>query len=204
MIELHHVTEVLDYLDGLKAVVFDLDDTLYSESDYVKSGYQMIANAVSGITFEELWNAFRDGKPAIDAVLMQHGRLSEKERCLSIYRSQMPDISVYEGVYAMLRTIRAKGLKIGMITDGRPEGQHNKIEALKLKTYFDKIIVTDELGGVECRKPNPLAFECMQKELGCAYSEMSYVGDNNKKDGIAPEQLGMHFFLIHNQNGLYR
>lgn len=204
MVELRHVTEVLDYLDGLKAVIFDLDDTLYSESDYVKSGYQMIANAVPGITFEELWNAFRDGKPAIDAVLMRHGMLSEKERCLSIYRNHMPDISVYDGVYAMLEAIRAKGLKIGMITDGRPEGQRNKIESLKIAAHFDKIIVTDELGGTEYRKPNPLAFECIQKEFGCAYSEMSYIGDNNKKDGIAPEQLGMRFFLIHNQNGLYR
>lgn len=39
--------ENLVYIDGLKAVIFDLDDTLYSEKDYVKSGYAAIAKVFS-------------------------------------------------------------------------------------------------------------------------------------------------------------
>lgn len=38
MIEIDKITDVSNYIDDLKAVVFDLDDTLYSEKEYVRSG----------------------------------------------------------------------------------------------------------------------------------------------------------------------
>jgi FMN phosphatase YigB (HAD superfamily) len=42
----------------------------------------------------------------------------------------MPEISLYEGVSEMIEDLKAKGIKVGIITDGRPEGQKNKIKAL--------------------------------------------------------------------------
>ena len=48
MIEIQNITDIMQQLDGIKAIVFDLDDTLYSEKEYVRSGYK----AVSEILFE--------------------------------------------------------------------------------------------------------------------------------------------------------
>lgn len=207
MIEIKKITELKHHLHGLKAIVFDLDDTLYGEKQYVRSGYRAIAQSlpqVEGMA-EKLWRAFEEKKPAIDAVLTAEGLATEeiKEFCLSVYRWHQPDILFYEGVKDLLCQLRADGYKLGVITDGRPEGQRAKIKALGLDALVDHIIVTDELGGVEYRKPNKTAFVQMQAQLGVPFGEMCYVGDNIKKDFIAPEMLGMRSIWFQNRDGLY-
>ena len=103
----------------------------------------------------------------------------------------------------MLKTLRKQGYLLGVITDGRPEGQRAKIKALGLEAMVDHIIVTDEFGGVEYRKPNPIAFEKMRERFGTEYSKMCYVGDNVNKDFVAPQQLGMRSIWFKNPDGLY-
>ena len=72
-----------------------------------------------------------------------------------------------------------------------------------MDALVDYIIITDELGGVEYRKPNEKAFVIMKDQLHVEYDEMCYVGDNINKDFIAPEKLGMKTFFINNINGIY-
>ncbi len=91
--------------------------------------------------------------------------------------------------------------KIGIITDGRPERQKEKIKALGLKA--DEVIITDELGGIQYRKPNIKAFELMQHRLQIAYKKMVYIGDNISKDFRVPKKLEMNVIYFKNANGLY-
>lgn len=207
MIEIEKVTDVLQYVDGLKAIVFDLDDTLYSEKEYVKSGYAAVAKFLANVknAEEKLWKAFEEKKLAIDDVLLSENIYSEelKQKCLEVYRFHQPNICFYDGVENMLIQLRKKSFFVGIITDGRPEGQRAKIKALDLKKYVDHIIITDELGGIEYRKPNKKAFVLMKERFGIDYPKMCYVGDNIKKDFIAPEKLGMKTFFINNINGIY-
>lgn len=207
MLEISDILEVKEHIKGLKAVIFDLDDTLYSEKEYVRSGYGKVAEVLPQVenAAEKLWKLFEEKKPAIDELLKQEKIDSEevKQACLHAYRYHIPVIHLYEGVVEMLKEFRAKGLKLGIITDGRPEGQRAKLQVLGLEELVDEIIVTDEFGGAEFRKPNPKAFEAMKKRLGVEYAEMCYVGDNTKKDFIAPEQLGMRSIWFKNVDGLY-
>lgn len=207
MIEITEILEAENHIEGLKAVIFDMDDTLYGEKEYVRSGYGKIAEQFPQIDHaaEKLWQLFEEKKPAIDELLKSEGldTTENKEKCLNIYRSQQPEIHLYPGVREMLGRIRKKGIRLGLITDGRPEGQWAKIKALELETLFDQIIVTDELGGVQFRKPYPLAFEKMKEKLETEYDRMCYVGDNIKKDFIAPTQLGMKSIWFQNRDGLY-
>ena len=207
MIEITSLAEITLHLEGLKAVIFDLDDTLYGEKQYVRSGYRAIADILPQVERmeEKLWTAFEQKKSAIDEVLRAEGIYTEerKQQCLSVYRFHQPKIYFYDGVSEPLQTLRADGYKLGIITDGRPEGQRAKIKALGLEELVDYIIVTDELGGVEYRKPNKAAFVKMQEVLGLAFEEMCYVGDNIKKDFVAPETLNMKSFWFKNIDGLY-
>lgn len=205
--EINEITEVLFYLDGLEAIIFDLDDTLYGEKEYIRSGYRAVAKCIPQVEMAEkkLWDAFERGKPAIDEVLKVEGICTEEkqQRCLNVYRYHVPEIHLYEGVVEMLKQIRNSGLKIGIITDGRPEGQRAKIKALNLKEFVDAIIITDELGDITYRKPCETAFKRMRKYLNIEFTKMCYVGDNIKKDFIAPEKLGMKTVWFKNRNGLY-
>lgn len=207
MIEISNVLNVVNYLDGISTVIFDLDDTLYGEKEYVRSGFCKIANYLPMIIDAEkkMWYLFEMGKPAIDEFLKQEGIYSEQLKldCLEIYRMQKPDIHLYDGVREMLTNLRLSGYKTGIITDGRPEGQRSKIKALELECLVDQIIITDELGGIQTRKPNPTSFCLMSEWLGTKYEEMCYVGDNVKKDFIASIQLNMRCIWVQNEDGIY-
>lgn len=208
MVEIKKITDVMQHLDGLKAVVFDLDDTLYSEEEYVKSGYHAIAQCIPEVKNAEakLWQAFKSKKLAIDDVLANEGIYSKelKQQCLEVYRFHQPDIHLYDGVLSMLIKLRQNGYLLGIITDGRPEGQRAKIKALNLKQFVDYIIVTDELGGIQFRKPCEMAFRIIRNHYGLPFEQIAYVGDNVTKDFQAPEQLGMRSIWVNNANGLYK
>lgn len=200
MIEIKNILDVEKHIEGMEAVIFDLDDTLYSEKQYVRSGYREVAEYFGILEMEEeMWAVFKEGGQAIDKVLKKYGLNAHKDAALQRYRFQAPKINLYPGVAEMLDRIR-ESKKLGIITDGRPEGQRAKLNALGLSA--NHVIVTDELGGIEFRKPNPRAFEMMGKSLGTAYGKMCYVGDNIRKDFIAPEQMGMRCIWFKNQDGL--
>ena len=207
MIEINKIADVLNYIEGLKAVVFDLDDTLYGEKEYIRSGYRAVAKVIPQVENAErkLWRFFLEKKPAIDEVLSMEGIYTEeiRQRCLVAYRLHEPDIHLYDGVMEILIKLRSNGYKLGIITDGRSEGQRAKIQVLGLGKYMDHIIVTDELGGVKYRKPNEAAFIQMADKLNVAFTQMCYIGDNINKDFIAPLKLGMRAVWFRNQDGLY-
>ena len=187
----------------IKGVIFDLDDTLYSEKEYVKSGYKAVSDYLGGGYEQKLWSLFENRKPAIDELLKEIGRESEKKKVLEVYRSHKPTIHLYDGVIDILKKLREDGKKIGIITDGRPEGQRNKIEALGLSDLVDDVIITDELGGIQFRKPCDIAFRIMQTKWRLPMSQIVYVGDNPVKDFQAPQQLGMCSIYYYNKDSIY-
>lgn len=190
---------------SIKGVIFDLDDTLYGEKQYVRSGYRKIAEFLNDNAAEEkLWSYFLEGKPAIDEYLAEANKTDLKGKCLEIYRNQMPEITLYDGVVELINELKAKGIKLGIITDGRGEGQKNKIKALGIDKLIDDIIITDELGGVQFRKPNDISFRIMQLRWKLPFEQMIYIGDNPQKDFKAPRQLGMRWLCFDNKDGLYR
>lgn len=205
MIEIHSLSEAESCLDGITAVIFDLDDTLYPEKDYVRSGFKAAAALFPEVPdmAEKLWTAFEKGLPAFDAVLAGEGLIARKEEAIRAYRFQTPDICLYPDAKELLLRLRGTR-KLGIITDGRPEGQRAKLAALGLEEMMDEIVITDELGGIEFRKPHPSAFELMSRRLGVPFREMAYVGDNIKKDFISPERLGMRSIRFLNPDGLYK
>lgn len=72
-----------------------------------------------------------------------------------------------------------------------------------LGIVVDEVVITDELGGTEFRKPNETAFRLMQKKLQVQFEKMVYVEDNISKDFIAPKRLGMQNIWFRSIDGLY-
>lgn len=194
---------------SIKAVVFDLDDTLFPEREYVESCF-----AAVGEKLKELYD-IEDGKAellalmeksrsdTIGRLLKAHGITDEGalQRLVCVYREHVPELTLSPETKDTLVKLREAGFKLGIITDGRPNGQRAKISALGLEDLVDKIIITDELGGEEFRKPNPAAFEMMARDLDVALDEMMYVGDNPQKD-FAIGEKGVKTVRYFN-NGIY-
>ena len=191
----------------IKAVIFDLDDTLYSEKEYVYNGFKAIESLLNNRipnVFDKLVKAFEQGFSAIDYVLADADQTELKDECLRAYRTNILPLTLYKGVPYLLECLKKKEVKLGMITDGRPDGQTAKIKALGLNNFVDDIIITDTLGGPQFRKPNDIAFRIMRERMKLPYANMVYVGDNAAKDFTAPSKLGMKCIMLRNENGLYK
>lgn len=193
-----------DRRQHINGVIFDLDDTLYSEKDCVRSGYKAVAKHLGNDDYaDKLWQYFLDGKQAIDVLLAEIGADDRKQECLQVYREHIPDISLYDGVVEIISELKNQNIKVGIITDGRVNGQKNKLKALGLYELVDDVIITDELGGIQFRKPCDIAFRIMQNKWRIPFEQLIYVGDNINKDFQAPKQLGMRYFYFANKDGIY-
>lgn len=174
-----------------KYIVFDLDDTLYYELDFLKSAYKEIADYVSKENsepvFEKMLNLYY-GKDDVFGFLASEYNFS-KELLLKIYREHIPDITLRSGVLEVLEHLKQSQIKMGLLTDGRSLTQRNKIKALQIEDYFDKIIVSEEFGS---EKPNDNNYKIFMED-DCEYF---YVADNPKKDFIVPNKLGWRTVMI--------
>lgn len=191
---------------AIRGVVFDLDDTLYSEKEYIRSGFKAVSNYLHGDFSDTLWHYFQIGKLPIDELLRDLNLEKEKHACMKVYREHMPVIHLYEGVHELIERLKASGVYVGIITDGRPEGQHKKLAALGLTELIgeENIIITDELGGIQFRKPCDIAFRIMMTKWQMQASEMIYIGDNLSKDFQAPRQLGFRTLWFQNKDGIHK
>lgn len=198
-------------------IVFDLDDTLYHECDYVDSAYKAIDKHIcelfdisKGWCHQILTEAFRKGNNPFDALQKifetNFPNISiDINELLQIYRFHTPNISLDNDTLSTLQTIQSQGLRMGIITDGRSKSQRNKIEALNITQFFapQDIIISEEIGFDKThsepfihfvhRFPNAMRF--------------IYIADNPAKDFFYPNILGWKTICladngknIHSQN----
>lgn len=176
----------------VRAVIFDLDDTLISERQYIESGYQHISKLLSKRLDKDekelnrlLVGLFNENsKNVFNRLLDQLGVTYTKDNIIELvdeYRNHLPNIEFFDDVLPCLEFLKGKGIKIGIVTDGYSNAQRQKLKVIKADYYFDEIIVTDELGR-EYWKPHQRAFEMMKEKIGIEFNEMIYVGDNPAKD----------------------
>lgn len=194
---------IRDGKSQIRGIIFDLDDTLYPEKQYVRSGFDAVSGFLGGDYTAQLWKLFEAGKPAITCLTRELGLPELEVDALRAYRSHVPDIHLRPSVKKLLVQLRSKGIRLGIITDGRPEGQRAKISALGLGGLVDDIVITDELGGTQFRKPCDIAFRIIQRRWRIPYGRIAYVGDNPIKDFQAPRQLGMKCVWVRNIDGIY-
>ena len=169
-----------------KVFVFDLDDTLYKEIDFLKSGYKKIAMIVNKNNYNHLYNQmlswYRSGINVFDKLMINYN--VSKEFLLDIYRAHVPEIKLENDVFKLLNQLRKNRVIIGLITDGRSITQRNKLKALEIEDLFDDIIISEEFGSSKTDERNFLFFH---KKYPA--KEYIYIGDNPQKDFIVPNKL---------------
>lgn len=183
-----------------KVVCFDLDDTLYKEIDFLKSGYKKVAELVGRRFGLDVWSIYgqllkwyQNGENAFARLNEKYGIDNPIEDYLNVYRYHHPAIELSKETRNVLTQLKEEGVVLAIITDGREITQNQKIEALGLSEWVDnEFIVINE--AKEHFKPNHWSFD---KMMLCCYQkypdnnfDFFYVGDNTEKDFIAPNQLG--------------
>jgi len=195
----------------LRAVIFDLDDTLYPEREFVNSGFEAVAEWVeekfgfsSKLVAKEFYHIFQEGmrRNVFNKWLEDRG-LGEEwvPHMVQVYREHFPRISPYPEVRDVLARL-SRDYKLGIVTDGYLEVQKRKLHSLNIGHFFNAVIFSDALGK-EAWKPSSHPFQAVLGELSICGFEAVYVGDNPQKDFLGAKRLGMHTIRVRRPDGLY-
>ena len=186
----------------IKTVVFDLDDTLYDEIEYCKSGFTAVAEFLANPAIttagmrrisQALWEQFSTGNrtktfnAALDKLDISYDDKLILE-LIEVYRQHKPTITLPPDSRDALCKL-SKKYTLALLTDGFLPGQQLKVQALGIEQYFKSIVYTEQLGR-ECWKPSPVGFENIIRTLETRPENAVYIADNEKKDFIAPNKLG--------------
>jgi putative hydrolase of the HAD superfamily len=173
-------------------IIFDLDDTLYDEMSYVKSGFNAVASHLSYLfkirkeaIFNKLLKVLKEnGRGKVFNIACVHFKFNKKnliKDLVNIYRSHKPCIKMKKEAIKILKYYSSHSKYI--VTDGNYLVQKNKVKYLGLSNYFKKIYYTN-IYGIKNNKPSLYCFNKIKKLEQCDWSDLVYIGDNPHKDFI--------------------
>jgi HAD superfamily hydrolase (TIGR01549 family) len=208
----------------LEVVLFDLDDTLHDDTYAFTSAAEEVAREIAlerGVDAlalkrayiaeaegfwhrlsteqlrtrlaglrEAMWNSALERVGIADAGLAQRSAASYHE-----YRKKY--FSVFPGAVELLRALRERGCKLGIVTNGFSETHREKIELLEIGEYFDAIFIADEVGMI---KPDPLLFAHACTTLGSAPARSAMVGDRYERDVRGALEAGLYAVWLNIRN----
>lgn len=190
---------------GVRAVLVDLDDTLYPQADALDEAWWAVADrgARYGLDRRALLVALQIDASAgtarggiIDrAVARTGGSPRLVPDLLAAFRGAVPKRLVpYPGVRAALIDLLCR-VPIALVTDGNPDGQRRKLAALGLESMFDVVVFSD-LGGRDRRKPDPRPFREALSALGIDPGDAVMIGDRPDKDVAGATGVGMRAIRV--------
>ena len=185
-------------------LVLDLDDTLYMEYDYQKSGLQYVEKQVL-----ELFNVDLNGKllewrdKNVNDIFLELTNVlnipsSIKDSFLMMYRYHEPNIELSIGTKKFIESALHNFGKVVILTDGRSISQRLKLKSLGLLKI--PVFISEEWNST---KPDNKRFiAIMKRYTNC--SEFCYVADNPSKDFICPNALDWVSICVKgNQNNIH-
>lgn len=180
-------------------LIFDLDDTLYDEASYVRSGFRAVARWGEERFGQDAHDSFveleailrRDGRGQVFDTWLR-GRASVRE-AVRVYRHHDPDIALPQSSREVLDAVAAYPLYL--VTDGHKVVQARKIEALGIGGRFRHCYVTHRYGRSSA-KPSPRCFELIKAREHAEWDELVHVGDDPAKDFVTLNRLGAHTIRV--------
>ena len=186
----------------MRAVLFDLDGTILDRTSSLRVYLHRQANRLPGlfetIPFEEYATTFLElddnGYAARDALfhgIAQAFSLSTEVRdaLLADFRAHFPHTCVpFPKAHQTLAELRRRGLRLGLVTNGRIASQQPKIDGLGIAGYFDAVLISEAEG---VRKPDAEIFRRAASRLDVTAGETVMVGDNPEADVRGAKSFGM-------------
>jgi putative hydrolase of the HAD superfamily len=211
-------------LRELRVVLFDLDDTLHDDTYAYSSAAEDVAREVAAehgidaLALKAAYIAEAEGfwhrlspldlkvklaslrasmwQAALESVGVEDAELAQRsaER-YNTYRAKY--FTLFPGTVDLLRALRERGMKLGIVTNGLSETHREKIALLRISEYFDAIFLSDEVGMV---KPDPLLFAHACRTLGGVPAHAAMVGDRYDRDIQGAMEAGLFTIWLNVRN----
>lgn len=209
-----------------RTILFDLDDTIIDDSSNVDAAWQIVcaqaATEVDNLNGDALLAAILRVRTQFwnDPKRARIGRLDLRAASRSIVWQallslgfDLPDLartvaesyrdlreaatSLVPGAVETLEAFRARGIRLGLITNGSASAQRRKIERFGLARHFDCILIEGEFG---IGKPHERVFTTALTALHADPRTAWMVGDNLDNDIVTPHSLGLYTVWIDRDN----
>jgi putative hydrolase of the HAD superfamily len=207
---------MLNGREPVEAVLFDLDDTLHDDTYAFTSAAEMVAHeiaaehGVDALALKDAYIAEAEGfwtRLTPDQLQTKMSGLRERMWHSALAGFGLGDhalatrsadrynhyrrtyLTLFPGALDLLRTLRARGVKVGMLTNGFAETHRDKIAVLELSDEFDAIFIADEVGMI---KPDPLLFAYACAKLGRPPARSAMVGDRYERDVRGALDAGLY------------
>lgn len=177
----------------IKAVLFDLDGTLYDRDALVERLFAQQFEAFKPalavipsktfisrlVTLDD--HGYRDKRDVYRIVGAEWSLASGLcDRLEKDFWTRYDDECVLEAdVRYTLETLRERGVKLAVVTNGGADRQKQKLDALSISSWLDTVLIS-EVEGV--RKPNPEIFRRALARCGVEASDALFVGDHPDVD----------------------
>jgi len=195
----------------LKAILFDIDDTLFSTTEFarkarsnavhamVKAGLDLPEEVVMKELEEVLAEFSSNYEHHFDKLLMRL-RPKSLERVnpalvvaagvAAYHDTKFLELAPFDDVYPLLRDLKRAGVRLGIVTHGWTVKQAEKLVRLGLVPYLDPkaVFISDQIG---ISKPNPKLYQLALSDMGLSAAEVMYVGDSPEHDIAPPKSIGM-------------
>ncbi|MGE0813484.1 MAG: HAD family hydrolase [Vicinamibacterales bacterium] len=181
-----------------RAVLFDLDDTLYAQERFILSGFRAVAAHVAAASplsaddaLEVLLDAFQDARgQELQALAVRAGLApAAVPGLVDLMRTHVPDLRLPELTRAVLCAL-APGWRLGIVTNGRPDIQARKVRALGLGALVSTVVYATEHGSGR-GKPDRAPFLEACRRLGVAREAAVFVGDDPICDIAGARDAGL-------------
>ncbi|MBV8368008.1 MAG: HAD family hydrolase [Candidatus Eremiobacteraeota bacterium] len=201
-------------------VLFDLDDTLHDDSAAYRAAARSVAETVArerGIDARALAEAYEDQATAFwsqlsaehlglaigderermwDAALRAVGlddRALARRAADAYVAARAGELTLFPGALDLLRALRSRGCKVGLVTNGFAATHHEKIDRLGLRELMDAFFIADEVGML---KPDPALFRYACEALGSVPARSAMVGDRYARDVVGAHAAGLFTVLL--------
>ncbi len=195
----------------IKAVIFDLDNTLYSYDDCNRYAFEALSGYMAkyGVIPETFQQEFYAAREEVKNRLpydfaARHNRILYCQRCaerlglnpfscaLDMYRmywdSFLAKAKLYDNADKVLHYLKENSIKIGICTDMTAQIQFRKIQQLGIEKLIDSMVSSEEAGA---EKPSGKIFSLMLEKLNVSPEECVYVGDDYHRDIQGADAAGM-------------
>jgi putative hydrolase of the HAD superfamily len=196
---------------GLRAVLFDIDDTLFSTTQFAKVARRNAVRAMiqtgldlpEEVVLRELDEVVAEFSSNYDhhydqllkrmrpkALASVNPALIVAAGIAAYHDTKFRELKPFDDVIPLLAALRAAGVTTGIITHGWTIKQAEKLVRLGLVPHLDQkaVFISEQLG---ISKPNPKIYALALRDLGLQPAEAMYVGDSPSHDVTPPKSIGM-------------
>ena len=195
----------------MKAVIFDIDDTLYDQLEPFRTAYEEVFGGRFEIDMQglfaarsrrsnEVFEAAMAGEISMDEMFIYRGQKAFADMGVEItpqealdfqhaYERSQERITLSDTMKEVLEVCKNAGFLLGILTNGPAQHQRKKVQILGTDRWISPqhVIISAECG---VSKPDAAIFRCAQEKLGVSAGDCIFIGDSFENDIIGAKRAG--------------